>query len=67
MMKVLARKGNIVLVQYEGLYAVEKVTKSVGKTLAAGEIKSTIVSKFAEIIKTVRKGQFDFNLEIYGR
>jgi hypothetical protein len=67
MMKTLARKGNINLVKFEnGLYAVEKITKSVGMTIKMSESKEEIVEFFADHIKKVRRGKEDFNLEVYG-
>jgi hypothetical protein len=50
-MKVIARNGNIHLVKYKsGLYAVEKITKSIGMTLKASESKKEMVSFYKSIL-----------------
>lgn len=67
MTNVLARKGSIHLVKYEGgLYSVEKITKSIGMGLATGYDKEAIVQAFNEHAKKARRSKHDFNLDLYG-
>lgn len=66
-MKILARKGTINLVKFNnGLYSVEKITKSVGMGIFTSDDKFEVVEFFANYIKKVRRGKNDFNLDVYG-
>lgn len=65
--QALAKKGSIYLMKYEnGLYTVDKITKSCGYTLMADSNKNKVVDFFANYIKSIRRSKADFNLEIYG-
>lgn len=67
MINILARKGTINLVKYDnGLYAVDKITKSIGMSHFVSENKEDAINAFIEIAKATRRSKNDFNLEIYG-
>jgi hypothetical protein len=52
--KTIARNGNIHLVKYKsGLYAVEKITKSIGMTLKVSENKKEMINFYENTLKEV--------------
>lgn len=67
-MKILARKGTVNLVKYDnGMYGVERITNACAYGLKYSDDKCDIIDYFNKIIKTVRKGKNDINLEVYAR
>ena len=65
-MTILARKGSICLVKYDGgLYGVERQTKATGYGMMYTEDKQSAIDYFNKAIKTTRATRNDFNLNIY--
>ena len=67
-MRILARKGTVNFVKYDnGMYGVERITKSCSYGMKYGFNKQAIIDFFNEVIKTVRRSKNDINIEIYAR
>lgn len=67
-MVILARKGSINFVKYDnGLYGVERITKSCSFGMKYSFNKLEIINFFNVAIKTLKRSKNDINLELYAR